>query len=137
MAAANPSDTEAVTLEFELNRADGTTVTTRQRTLAPLGHLGIFLFELFEGVEGIAEFVGSVRIRSVAGAQLAATEAIEQPPGAKTDSAADAQTFAAGASVVPSTRRSGVAASWKPLGPAPGSESGAQLGVARAPCRRR
>ncbi len=103
IAAANPNESEAVTLEFELNRTDGATLATRQRTLAPLGHLGIFLFELFEGVEDIAEFEGTVVIRSVAGPQPAITAALEQPARANPASAPDVRTFAAADSVVPST----------------------------------
>lgn len=77
VALANPTETAMLTLEFELNRADGTTVASRQRTLAPLGHLAIFLFELFEGVEGIAEL--SMVIRSVAGVRPAAARGTIDP----------------------------------------------------------
>ena len=100
VAVANSSETEALTLEFELNRADGTTVAIRERTLVPLGHLAIFLFELFEGVEGIGEFEGSMVIRSMAGPQPAVADSLGPPALANPDSTASAQTFTA---VTPST----------------------------------
>ena len=103
MAVANPSETEALTLEFELNRSDGTTVASRERTLAPLGHLAIFLFELFEGVEGIAEFEGSMVIRSPAGPQPALTDSIEPPARTNQDSTANAKAVTAGNPVTPNT----------------------------------
>ena len=100
VAVANSSETEALTLEFELNRTDGTTIASRERTLAPLGHLAIFLFELFEGVEGISEFEGSMVIRSLAGPQPAVADSLGPPALANPDSTASAQTFTA---VTPST----------------------------------
>ena len=81
VAVANPSDTESLTLEFELYRADGTTVSTRERTIVPLGHLGIFLSELFEGVVAINEFEGSLIIRSIGGDLPATNRPHRAAPG--------------------------------------------------------
>lgn len=67
LAVANPSDTETVNVNFELNDPSGAQVAARQRTLVPRGHLGIFLGELFQGVAGINEFEGSVLMTSVGG----------------------------------------------------------------------
>ena len=79
VAAANPSEDQAVDLVFTLNRSDGTQVAVEERTLVPRGHLAIFLDELFSTVQGIDEFEGSVVIRSGGAAQLSSVAAQTAP----------------------------------------------------------
>ena len=82
VAVANPHDGESLSLDFELHSAEGRLLAVEPRQLGPRGHFASFLSEIFVGFAGIEEFEGSVVIRSVAGSQLAATEATVGPPRA-------------------------------------------------------
>ena len=73
VAVVNPSDTETVTLDFELYDPEGTMVTIESRQLLAREHLALFLTELYPNLAGINEFEGSLLIRSVA-AQAASAE---------------------------------------------------------------
>lgn len=63
LAVANPSDQPAV-LHLKLLRANGTALRDQQIPLSAWGHRAAYLDELFDGVAGIDEFEGSVRITS-------------------------------------------------------------------------
>ena len=82
VAVANPHDGESLSLDFELHSPEGRLLAVEPRQLGPRGHFASFLSEIFVGFAGIEEFEGSVVIRSVAGSQLAATEATVGPPRA-------------------------------------------------------
>ncbi|MBI4446267.1 MAG: hypothetical protein HY645_10205 [Acidobacteria bacterium] len=64
IAGVNPSDTDTITLLFQLLNAAGVVVATDQRQLGPRAHVAFFLDELFKSVSGITEFEGTVLITS-------------------------------------------------------------------------
>lgn len=82
-------------LRFELRNTEGEPIAVETRQLAPLGHLALFLTQLFKGVPGIDEFEGSVIIQAVGttsaqvlagvtlrvtGSQLTSLPVVKAPP---------------------------------------------------------
>lgn len=94
LAAVNPSEADSITLQFELLRADGSSVSIVQRILAPRAHIALFLNELFPNVANINEFEGSIRITSTKefsgitlralGDQLTSLPMVPPPPAGST-----------------------------------------------------
>ena len=62
LAYANPSLTDTASVNFNLLNAEGVSVLTTAKTLAPANHTSIFVFQLFESNSLVTDHFGTMQV---------------------------------------------------------------------------